>query len=104
MFCIFFSVDRVITQFVVPKGQTVNANLYGNEILPKVFSNFMEKRGRTTVRDVMLYHDNAARIVTEYLRNERVELLPHPGWQVAVLCRSAKARLAVPHPATPSLA
>ena len=42
----------------------------------------MEKRGRTTVRDVMLHRDNAAahkaRIVTEYLRNERVELLPHP--------------------------
>lgn len=82
MFCIFFSVDGVITRFVVPKGQTVNANLYANEILPKVFSNFMEKGGRTTVRDVMLHHDNAAahkaRIVTEYLRNERVELLPHP--------------------------
>ena len=55
MFCIFFSVDGVITQFVVPKGQTVNANLYANEILPEVFSNFMEKRGRTTVRDVMLH-------------------------------------------------
>jgi len=82
MFCIFFSVDGVITRFVVPKGQTVNANLYANEILPKVFSDFMEKRGRTTVRDVMLHHDNAAahkaRIVTEYLRNERVDLLPHP--------------------------
>ncbi|CAG8498149.1 9980_t:CDS:2 [Ambispora leptoticha] len=35
-----------------------------------------------TVRDVMLHHDNAtahkARIVMEYLRNEQVELLPHP--------------------------
>ena len=82
MFCIFFSVDGVITRFVVPKGQTVTADLYTNEILPEVFSNFKEKRGRTTVRDVMLHHDNAAphkaRIVTEYLHNERVELLPHP--------------------------
>ena len=33
-------------------------------------------------RDVMLHHDNAAShkaaIVTDYLQNERVKLLPHP--------------------------
>ena len=37
---------------------------------------------RTSVRDVMLHHDNAAphksAVVTEYLRKERIKLLPHP--------------------------
>jgi histone-lysine N-methyltransferase SETMAR len=82
MFCIFFTVDGVIARIVMKKGQTVNGRLYANSILPEVFSNFMEKGGRTTVRDVMLHHDNAAphkaAVVTEYLRNERVKLLPHP--------------------------
>ena len=45
---------------MVKKGQTINASLYVNDILPEVFSNFMEKSERTTVRDVMLHHDNAA--------------------------------------------
>jgi histone-lysine N-methyltransferase SETMAR len=82
MFCIFFSVDGVVARIVVKKKQTVNANLYSKQILPEVFSKFMEKKGRTTVRDVMLHHDNAAPhkagIVTEYLSKERVKLLPHP--------------------------
>ena len=82
MFCFFYTVDSVIARIVVEKGRTVNGELYRKQILPEVFSNFMEKRGRNTVRDVMLRHDNAAphksAVVTEYLREERVKLLPHP--------------------------
>jgi histone-lysine N-methyltransferase SETMAR len=82
MFCIFYSVDGVIARIVVKKGQTVNGKLYANSILPSVFSNFMERRGKKTVRTVMLHHDNAsshnAAVVTQYLRNEGVERLPHP--------------------------
>jgi len=82
MFCFFYTVDGVIARIVVEKGKTVNGELYRNQILPEVFSNFMKKRGRSTVRDVMLHHDNAAphkaAVVTEYLREERVKLLPHP--------------------------
>jgi len=67
---------------VIKEGQAVNAKLYSKHILPEVFSKFMEKKELTTVRDVMLHHDNAAPykagIVTEYLNKERVKLLPHP--------------------------
>lgn len=82
MFCFFYTVDGVIARIVVEKGKTVNGELYRKQILPKVFSKFMKNKGRTTVRDVMLHHDNAsphkAAVVTEYLREERVKLLPHP--------------------------
>jgi transposase len=82
MFVFFYTAEGVVARIVVQKGKTVNAELYSQHILPEVFSKFMEKRGRTTVRDVMLHHDNAAPhkagIVTEYLKKERVKLLPHP--------------------------
>ena len=81
MFCIFFTIDGVVAKIVVKKGETVNAKLYRKQILPKVFKKFKQKKERTTVRDVMLHHDNAAphkaAIVTEYLKEERVKLLPH---------------------------
>ena len=82
MFCIFYTIDGVIARIVVKKGHTVTGKLYANSILPEVFSNFMKKRGRTSVRDVMLHHDNAAphksAVVMEYLRKEWIKLLPHP--------------------------
>jgi len=82
MFCIFFSVNGVVAQIVVPEGQTVTGELYTNQILPSVFQKYKEIRGRTTVRDVMLHHDNAAphrtSNVAAYLKQERVKLLPHP--------------------------
>ena len=66
MFCIFYTIDGVIARIVVKKGHTVTGKLYANSIL----------------RDVMLHHDNAAphksAVVTEYLRKERIKLLPHP--------------------------
>ena len=47
-----------------------------------MFENFKEISSRSTVRDVMLHHDNAAshksKVVTKYLQEERVVLLPHP--------------------------
>ena len=74
--------NGVIAQIVVPEGQTVTGELYANQILPSVFQKYKEIRGRTTVRDVMLHHDNAAphrtSTVTAYLKQERVKLLPHP--------------------------
>jgi len=37
---------------------------------------------RSTVQDVMLHHDNAvphtSKVVTKYLKQERVNVLPHP--------------------------
>jgi len=39
----FFTKDGIIAQIVLEKGQTVNGKLYADEILPEVFSNFMER-------------------------------------------------------------
>ena len=82
MFCIFFSVDGIIASIVIEKGQTVTGDYYAKIILPTMFKKFMEISGRSTVRDVMLHHDNAAphksKVVTKYLQEERVILLPHP--------------------------
>ena len=81
MFCIFFSIEGIVAKIVIPKGTTVTGNLYANKILPEVFSKFREMSERSTVQDVMLHHDNAAphtsKIVTKYLKQERVNVLPH---------------------------
>ena len=78
----FFSVEGVVAKIVVPKDTTVTGNLYANKILPEVFSKFKEMSGRGTIRDVMLHHDNAAphtaKVVTKYLCQEKVNVLPHP--------------------------
>ena len=82
MFCIFFSVEGIVAQILVPKGTTVTGNLYANKILSEVFSEFKEMSGRCTVHDVMLHHDNAvphtSKVVTKYLFQEKVIVLPHP--------------------------
>ena len=82
MFCVFFSVDGAVACKVVKKGSTVNSKYYVNDTLPMVFDNFKKKRNRQTIRDVMLHHDNAsshtAKVITKYLKRERITLLPHP--------------------------
>lgn len=82
MFCIFFSVNGIVSSIVIEKGQTVTGDYYSNIVLPSMFKKFKEISNRSTVRNVMLHHDNAAphksKIVTKYLHEERVVLLPHP--------------------------
>src|SRR6185369_15571276 len=77
-----FSIEGTVAKIVVPKGITVTGNLYANNILPEVFTNFKEMMGRNTVQDVVLHHDNAVphsmKTVTKYLKQERVNILPHP--------------------------
>ncbi|CAG8680433.1 11011_t:CDS:1, partial [Ambispora leptoticha] len=66
---------------VVPESTNVNSRFYSNTVLPEVFNNFMKKRDRHTVRDVLLHHDNArphkADIVTDYLKEKHIKLMPH---------------------------
>ncbi|CAG8847613.1 13121_t:CDS:2, partial [Gigaspora margarita] len=82
MFCIFFAADSIVASKVVPEGTTINSRFYVNNILPEVFNNFMKKRDRYTVRDVLLHHNNAmphgTKIVTNYLKKQRVKLVPYP--------------------------
>src|SRR5438128_1052998 len=80
MFCIFFSVEGVVAKIVVPKGVTVTGSFYADKILPEVFLKYKEMTERSTVRNVMLHHDNAAphtsKVVTKYLKKENVSVLP----------------------------
>ncbi|CAG8567330.1 15365_t:CDS:2 [Gigaspora margarita] len=78
------STDGIVASNVVKQGQTVNGWYYGDVILPEVFKNFKEISSRSTVRDIILHHDNAAPHkaieVTEYLqlgglRFERIQEL-----------------------------
>lgn len=82
MVCIFFTMEGVIARIVVPKGQSVNASFYKNKVLSVVFSNYKELKNRRTMKNMMLHHDNAAshkaQIITEYLQEEKIFLLPHP--------------------------
>lgn len=82
MFCVFFSVDGIVTTIVVDKGKTVTGDFYKSDVLPKVFKKFREIKNRSTLRNVMLHHDNAsphkAKAVTEYLKEQRITALPHP--------------------------
>src|SRR5438128_10222538 len=80
MFCIFFSVEGVVAKIVVPKGVTVTGSFYADKILPEVFLKYKEMTERSTVRNVMLHHDNNAphtsKVVTKYLKKENVSDLP----------------------------
>src|SRR5438128_7021522 len=80
MFCIFFSVEGVVAKIVVPKGVTVTGSFYADKILPEVFLKYKEMTERSTVRNVMLHHDNAephtSKVVTKYLKKENVSVLP----------------------------
>ena len=82
MFCVFFSIEGIVATIVLEKGQTVTSNFYKEEVLPKVFKSFKKIKNHSTVRNVMLHHDNAAphkgKVVTEYLEKERIVVLPHP--------------------------
>ncbi|CAG8620886.1 15183_t:CDS:1 [Racocetra persica] len=81
IFCIFFAADGIVTSKVIPEDTNVNNRFYSNTVLSKVFNNFMKKKNRHTVKDVLLYYDNArshkADIVTNYLKKKCIKLMPH---------------------------
>lgn len=82
LYAIFFDGNGVVVRFPVPKGKSVTGNMYANDILPKVFKHYETQRPRTGTRGIKLLHDNApahtSRVVTEYLRTNKLETLPHP--------------------------
>ena len=65
----FFSAEGIVAKIIVKKGTTITGDLYASTILPEVFSNFKKMTGRSTVRHVMLHHDNAALHTAKWLLN-----------------------------------
>ena len=71
-----------MTQIAVPKRRSVNAAFYKNHVLKKVKKYFVNRPPKTGFKGVNLLHDNApchkAKLVTNFLRQEKVKTIPHP--------------------------
>lgn len=82
MYAIFFTNQGHAIQIAVPKGKSVNAKFYKGKVLHKLKKYFAKRRPATGLRGVRLLHDNAsshkAAIVGEFLKQEKVVVLPHP--------------------------
>ena len=68
-------------QLPVRKGKTVTGAFYNNVVFKKFKAKFKRHRPKTGFKCLCLLHDNApahkARIVTEFLEPEKVNVLPH---------------------------
>ena len=69
---------------LVPKGKSVTAKFYKKVVLKKVQKYFQKQRPKYGLKNVSLLHDNAsshkAQIVTDYLKQENIRVLPHPAY------------------------
>ena len=77
MYAVFFSTQGPAIQISVPKGRGVTGKVYRDKALKK-FKRYHPKSG---IKNIRLLHDNApshkAGIVTEFLQQEKVTVLPH---------------------------
>ena len=82
LYAIFFDIKGHVIQIVVPKGRGITGKFYKNCVLKKLKSYYIKRRPKTGFKNIRLLHDNApahkSKIVTEFLRSERVTVLPHP--------------------------
>ena len=72
MYVIFFTNQGPAIQIAVPKGKSVNARFYKDNVLHELKKHFLSRRPATGLRGVRLLHDNAsshkAAIVRKYLK------------------------------------
>ena len=82
LYAIFFSSSGPAIQIAVPKGRTVTGRFYKNIVLKQLKKYYKQRRPVTGLKYVRLLHDNApahkAAIVTDFLKSEKVTVLPHP--------------------------
>lgn len=82
MYAVFFSTQGPAIQIPVPKGKGVTGKFYRDKVLKKLKRYYSKRRPKCGFQNIRLLHDNApahkARIVTEYLQQEKVTVLPHP--------------------------
>ena len=80
--CYLFTNKSPAIQILVPKGRTVTGKFYENVVLRKLKTYYKSHRSKTGLKYVWLLHDNAsaqkARIVTDFLESEKLNVLPHP--------------------------
>jgi len=83
-YVIFFDNKGPVMQIPVPKGKTVTGKYYRDVVLQKLKKCYKRRRPQTGLKYLRLLHDNApahkARIVTEFLKAEKVTVLPHPAF------------------------
>ena len=81
-YAIFFDIKGNILQNDVPMGRVITGRFYKNCVLKNLKSYYIKRRPKTGFKNIRLLHDNApaykSKVVTEYLRSERVTVLPHP--------------------------
>ena len=81
---IFFDKKGPVMQIPVPKGKIVTWKYYRDVVLRKLKKVYKSRRPQTGLKYLRLLHDNApahkARIVTEFLKAEKVTVLPHPAF------------------------
>ena len=82
LYAIFFSSSGLAIQIAVPKGRTVTGRFYKNVVLKQLKKYYKQRRPVMGLKYVRLLHDNApahkAAIVTDFLKSEKVTVLPHP--------------------------
>ena len=81
-YVIFVDNKSTVVQLPVLKGRTVTGAFYENVVSKKLMAHFKRRRPKTGLKYLHLLHDNApahkARILTEFLELEKVNVLPHP--------------------------
>ena len=82
MYAVFFSTQGPAIQIAVPKGKDVTGKFYRDKVLKKLKRYYSKRRPKSGIKNIRLLYDNApahkARIVTEFLQQEKVTVLPHP--------------------------
>ena len=82
MYAVFFSTQGPAIQISVPKGRGVTGKLYRVKALKKLKRYYSKRQPNGGIKNIRLLHDNApshkAGIVTEFLQQEKVTVLPHP--------------------------
>ena len=81
---IFFDNKGLVMQIPVPKGKTATEKYYRDFVLRKLKKHYIRRRPQTGLKYLRLLHYNApahkARIVTELLKAEKVNIVSHPAF------------------------
>ena len=82
MYAIFFSTQGPATQIAVLKGRGITGKFYREKVLKKLKWYYCKRWPNSGIKNMRLLHDNAsshkAGIVTEFLQQEKLTVLPHP--------------------------
>ncbi|KAI6661153.1 hypothetical protein LOD99_10175 [Oopsacas minuta] len=82
MWAIFFKRSGFIEGIALEDRNIVTADWYTTVSLPKVFSAIEKQREKSSVRGILLHHDNASSYTAlrtrEFLENYWIGTLPHP--------------------------